>query len=298
MTYRELADQLIPYVKNKGFTHLHLLPISEHPFAGAWGYQPIGLFAPTSRQGTADDFARFVNCCHEHDLALFLDWVPTHFPADVDGLARFDGTHLYEHADRRKGLHSDWDILIYSYGWHEVTNFLLSNALYWLLHCHVDDLRVDAMASMLYLDYSRPEGHWLPNPHGGVQRLICNLNHIYRTEPAQHKWDCLAEGFSWLDLHNAEQSVFAFMSRGRSDDRIQVVICNFAPEPRSDYRQGVPLPGGYELRINTDAAIYGGSDFCPDTMALAGPIASRGQPLSLILNVPPLATLILARHRP
>ncbi len=171
LSYDELADQLIPYVKDLGFTHIECMPVSEHPFSGSWGYQPVGLYAPTSRFGNPDEFARFVDRCHQEGLGVIIDWVPAHFPSDAHGLARFDGTALYEYADPRMGFHRDWNTLIYNFGRREVANFLSANALFWLDRYHVDALRVDAVASMLYLDYSRQPGDWVPNIHGGNENL-------------------------------------------------------------------------------------------------------------------------------
>jgi len=171
LDYRTLAEQLVPYLTELGFTHVELMPVSEHPFAGSWGYQPIGLFAPTSRFGTPQDFAAFVDTLHQAGIGVIIDWVPAHFPSDAHGLIRFDGTALYEHEDPRLGFHRDWNTLIYNFGRNEVANFLLASALFWLDRFHVDALRVDAVASMLYLDYSRQPGEWIPNRHGGNENL-------------------------------------------------------------------------------------------------------------------------------
>ncbi len=171
LTYRELADQLVPYARDMGFTHIELLPVSEHPFDGSWGYQPTGMYAPTSRFGTPEDFQHFVDSAHAHGLGVLLDWVPGHFPTDAFAMAQFDGSHLYEHADPKEGFHQDWNTLIYNYGRAEVLGFLAGNALYWIERFGIDGLRVDAVASMLYRDYSRKQGEWVPNVHGGRENL-------------------------------------------------------------------------------------------------------------------------------
>jgi len=186
LSYRELAEQLVPYAREMGFTHLELMPVNEHPFDGSWGYQPTGLYAPTSRFGNPHDFLAFVEAAHAAGLGVLLDWVPGHFPADAHALARFDGTHLYEHADPREGFHQDWNTLIYNYGRTEVRNFLVGNALYWIERFGIDGLRVDAVASMLYRDYSRKEGEWIPNCHGGRENLeaidfLRRMNHTVGT---------------------------------------------------------------------------------------------------------------------
>ena len=454
LTYRELADQLVPYVADLGFTHIEIMPVTEYPFDGSWGYQPISLFAPTSRYGTPDDFRAFVDACHRAGLGIALDWVPGHFPSDAHGLGRFDGTALYEHADPRQGYHPDWNTLIYNYGRREVANFLLSSALYWLREFHIDGLRVDAVASMLYLDYSRDPGEWIPNVfggrenldaiaflrrmnelvfgeagattvaeefdrladgvapdlcrrarlrlqmehgvdarharymsrdpihrkyhhndltfgllyafhenfilplshdevvygkgsligkmpgdhwqrfanlrayfafmwthpgkkllfmggefaqerewnhdigldwqllgdplHAGVQRLVRDLNRLYRSTPALHRLDCEADGFAWIDAANAAESVVSYLRRGRDPHELAVIVCNFTPVPRDDYRIGVPRPGRYRERINTDAADYGGSGIGNAGEVHADAHPMHGHPYSMCLNLPPL----------
>ncbi|MCP5420233.1 MAG: 1,4-alpha-glucan branching protein GlgB [Gammaproteobacteria bacterium] len=463
MTYRELAEELIPYVRDIGFTHIELLPISEHPFDGSWGYQPIGLYAPTSRFGSPSDFKYFVDRCHQAGIGVLLDWVPAHFPSDPHGLGRFDGTALYEHADPRQGFHHDWNTLIYNFGRREVANFLLGNALFWLERYHIDGLRVDAVASMLYLDYSRREGEWIPNQYGGrenleaigllrrmnelaytelsgaitvaeestawpavtlpvylgglgfgfkwnmgwmhdslryiardpihrryhhneltfslvyafnenfvlslshdevvhgkgsilarmpgdawrqfanlrayygfmwthpgkkllfmgcefaqgrewnhdagldwhlldiswhvgVQRLVRDLNRLYRTLPALYERDSEAEGFRWIQADDSENSVVAFLRQGGPDTLPVVVVCNLTPNVRAAYQLGVPGLGFYAELLNTDAEYYGGSNVGNRGGVRAEPEPWLGQPCSLFVTLPPLSTVVFQRR--
>ena len=461
LTWDELANELVPYALDMGFTHLELLPVSEHPFDGSWGYQPIGLYAPTSRFGEPDGLVRFVARCHAAGLGVLLDWVPAHFPSDAHGLARFDGTALYEYADPREGFHKDWNTLIYNLGRTEVRNFLVGNALYWLERFGVDGLRVDAVASMLYRDYSRQPGEWIPNRHGGrenletidflkrmnevigqerpqavtmaeestsfpsvsrpvqagglgfgykwnmgwmhdtlqymarepihrqhhqnemtfgltyafsenfvlpishdevvhgkgsllgkmpgddwqkfanlraylgfmwghpgkkllfmgcefaqarewnhdqsldwhllgdprhagVQRLVRDLNRLYRETPALYQLDVAPAGFEWMDHQDAAHSVLAFVRRGSDAQRFVLVVCNFTPTVQSAYRVGVPQPGAYRERLNTDSSHYGGSNAgTPLGAATAEPVPWHGQAQSVVLTLPPLATVFL-----
>jgi 1,4-alpha-glucan branching enzyme len=464
LTYRELADELVPHAKEMGFTHIELMPVGEYPFDGSWGYQPTGLFAPTSRFGSPTDFRAFVEATHRAELGLIVDWVPGHFPTDPHGLGTFDGTHLYEHADPRQGLHKDWDTLIYNYGRREVANFLLANGLFWLDRYRADGLRVDAVASMLYLDYSRKEGEWVPNKfggrenldaidfirrlneiaygrnpgiatiaeestawpmvsrpthlgglgfgykwnmgwmhdtleymshdpihrshhhnqltfgllyafsenfilplshdevvhgkrsllgkmpgdrwqrfanlrayytfmfghpgkkllfmggefaqerewnhdasldwhlladpaHAGVQRLVRDLNALYRAVPALHARDCEGDGFEWIDANDSANSVLSFLRKAGPEQPTAVVAVNFTPVPRAKYRIGVPKPGYYREALNSDAAVYGGSNMGNGGGVAAEPVPWHGRPHSISPTLPPLGGLILVSER-
>ena len=460
LTYRELAHQLVAYVAALGYTHVEFLPLAEHPFGGSWGYQITGYYAPTARFGTPRDFAYLVNHCHRHGIGVILDWVPGHFPRDAHGLARFDGTALYEHEDPRQGVHPDWDTLIFNYGRNEVRSFLHSNAFFWLDKYHIDGLRVDAVASMLYLDYSRPPGVWVPNrwggrenleaidflrtlntavhgqfpgimviaeestawpgvsrptyagglgfglkwnmgwmhdvlrylskdpvhrkyhhgdltfsmlyayhenfvlplshdevvhgkrsllgkmpgdpwrmfanlrlllgfqcghpgkkllfmggefgqwrewdwqsaldwhlldeaPHRGVQALVRDLNRLYREHPALHATDFAPAGFQWIDCQDADNGVVSFLRR-HPDGDLLVFVLNMTPVVRYDYRIGVPFGGLYREVLNTDAALYGGSNAGNLGLVRAEEQPWHALPCSVALLVPPLAMLVLA----
>ncbi len=460
LTWDTLADRLVPYVADMGFTHLELLPVTSHPFAGSWGYQPIGLFSPLGGLGPPEGLARLIDRCHKAGIGVLLDWVPGHFPNDAHGLVRFDGTALYEHEDPREGFHRDWNTLIYNYGRHEVRAFLIASALHWIEHYHIDGLRVDAVASMLYRDYSRQPGEWVPNIHGGrenleaiaflrqlnetiaercpgavviaeestawpgvtrsaadgglgftykwnmgwmhdslhyiarepvhrryhhdeftfsavyafseryvlplshdevvhgkrsllgrmpgdrwqqfanlraylaymwahpgkkllfmggefgqerewnhdseldwhllddslhrgVQRLVRDLNTIYRREPSLHRLDADPAGFRWSVVDDRDQSVFAFVRTGADGDHPVLCICNMTPVPRHGYRVGVPVPGVWRELLNSDAAVYGGSNIGNDGLAIADASGTHGLPASLTLTLPPLGTLLL-----
>ena len=454
-------ERLIPYLVDMGFSHVELLPITEHPFGGSWGYQPLGMFAPSARYGPPEALRRFVDALHAADIGIILDWVPAHFPTDAHGLARFDGTALYEHLDPREGFHRDWNTLIYNFGRREVQGFLIASALYWLERFHVDGLRVDAVASMLYRDYSRQAGEWIPNVHGGrenleaigflrhlnavvaercrgaivvaeestawpgvsrpisagglgfsykwnmgwmhdtlnyiekdsihrqyhhndmtfgllyaftenfilplshdevvygkgsllakmpgdrwqrfanlraylgfmwahpgkkllfmggefaqerewnhdrsldwglvddaahagVQRAVRDLNRQYASEPALHRRDAEANGFAWAVGDDRANSVFAFLRYAENQPPV-LVVCNMTPVPRHGYRIGVPLGGGWREIFNSDSGFYGGSNVGNEGRVAAHAIAAHGQPHSVALILPPLATIYL-RH--
>lgn len=462
LTYKELAMKLIPYARDLGYTHLELMPVTEHPFDGSWGYQATGYFAATSRYGNPDDFMAFVDAAHQASLGVIMDWAPAHFPDDPHGLAQFDGTHLYDHADPRLGYHPDWHSRIFNYDRVEVRTFLLNSALFWLDKYHIDGLRVDAVASMLYLDYGRQSGEWIPNefggkenlgavsllkelnvvvhrefpgavtiaeestswpgvsrptytgglgftfkwnmgwmhdmltffqhdpiyrrfhqnqltfgllyafsenfvlalshdevvhgkrtlldkmpgdvwqrfanlrllygymyshpgkkmlfmggefgqwrewnhdtsldwhlcedePHRGLQRLIRDLNRVYREEPALHEIDFDWSGFQWIDFSDADNSVLAYLRKAKSTQAAIVCLCNFTPMPRYHYRIGVPEPGWYRELINTDGIAYGGSNMGNGGGIHATETPSHGFPYSLTITLPPLSILFLKR---
>ncbi|WP_345783624.1 1,4-alpha-glucan branching protein GlgB [Fulvimonas sp. R45] len=459
-----LARQLIPYVQSLGFTHVELLPIAEYPFGGSWGYQSTAPYAPTARMGSPDAFARFVDSCHVAGIGVIVDWVGAHFPRDPHGLQRFDDEPLYEYADPREGFHRDWHTLIYDYGRPQVRQYLVGSALDWLRRFHVDGLRVDAVASMLYRDYSRAEGEWIPNEHGGrenlqavsllrelneaiaaehpgvlaiaeestawpgvtrsvdqgglgfslkwnmgwmhdclgyfrhdplfrrhhhgaitfglvyghaerfvlplshdevvhgkgsliarmpgdrwqrfanlracyglmwghpgkkllfmggefaqwrewdhdraldwallddplhagMQRLVADLNRLLHHEPALHRLDHEPAGFQWVVADDAEQSVFAFLRRADDDAAPVLVVCNLTPVVRHGYRVGVPEGGAWRELCNTDSRHYGGSDLGNAGRVQADARPGHGQPCSLELLLPPLATVFLRPER-
>jgi 1,4-alpha-glucan branching enzyme len=459
LTYRELAPKLADYAREMGFTHVELMPVTEHPFDGSWGYQTVGYYAPTSRFGTPQDFMFLVDTLHQAGVGLILDWVPGHFPRDEHGLGYFDGTHLYEHADPRQGRHPDWDTFVFNFGRNEVRSFLLSNALFWLEVYHIDGLRVDAVASMLYLDYSRKEGEWIPNRYGGrenleaidflrranevvferhpdvltaaeestawpmvsrptylgglgfslkwnmgwmhdvlrymskspvhrrfhhndmtfgllyafhenfvlalshdevvhgkgsllgkmpgdewqrfanlralfgymfthpgkkllfmggefgqpsewshehslewhrldeplprgLQRWVRDLNTLMRGEPALHELDFDWAGFEWIDANDSEQSVLSFVRWDRARKRPIVVVGNFTPVPRHNYRVGVPLAGVWHEVLNSDAPLYGGSGQGNLGVVETSPVAAHGRYQSVAVTVPPLGVVV------
>jgi 1,4-alpha-glucan branching enzyme len=463
LTYRELAHKLIPYAKDLGYTHLELMPVTEHPFDGSWGYQATGYFSATSRYGPPEDFMAFVDTAHQAGLGIIMDWAPAHFPDDPHGLATFDGTHLYDHADPRLGYHPDWHSRIFNYARQEVRTFLLNSALFWLDRYHIDGLRVDAVASMLYLDYGRKAGEWIPNEfgghenlgavsllkelnvlvhrefpgaitiaeestswpgvsrptyagglgftfkwnmgwmhdmleyfsqdpihrryhqnqitfgllyaftenfvlalshdevvhgkrtlldkmpgdlwqrfanlrilygymyshpgkkmlfmggefgqwqewnhdssldwhlcehasHKGMQRLIRDLNRLYRAEPAFHEVDFDWTGFQWIDFHDADNSVIVFLRKARDARDAIVCICNFTPVLRHGYRIGVPEAGWYGEIFNSDAEIYGGSNVGNLGGMGSTDVPCHGLPHSVVLTVPPLAIVFLKRQ--
>jgi 1,4-alpha-glucan branching enzyme len=464
LSYRELAPLLVDHLRQTGFTHVEFLPVMDHPFFGSWGYQITGYFAPSGNYGTPQDLMYLIDALHQNGFGVILDWVPSHFPSDEHGLAYFDGTHLFEHADPRQGYHPEWNSYIFNYGRHEVRSFLISNALFWLDKYHIDGLRVDAVASMLYLDYARREGEWVPNRYGGrenldaieflkhfnsaiyenysdvqtiaeestswpmvsrpvyagglgfglkwdmgwmhdtlkyfsndpvyrkfhhnnvtfrmlyafhenfvlplshdevvygkgsllnkmpgddwqrfanlrlllgymyaqpgkkllfmggeiaqwsewrhdgsldwqilhsplhagVQKWVGDLNALYRSAPALHELDSDASGFEWIDCNDADASVVSLMRKGRAEESELVVVCNFTPVARQNYRVGVPRGGSWKERLNSDARDYGGSGAGNMGAVEASPLAYHGRHFSLSLSLPPLSILFLVNER-
>ncbi len=460
-TWDQLAKRLVPYVADLGFTHVELMPVAEYPFGGSWGYQPLGLFAPSGRFGPIEGFRRFVDSCHQAGIGVIVDWVPGHFPTDPHGVARFDGTPLYEHADPKEGFHQDWNTFIYNMGRREVQGFLIASGIHWLEEFHVDGLRVDAVASMLYRDYSRKPGEWVPNIYGGrenleaigflrhfntvvgercpgaitlaeestawpgvsrpvhegglgftfkwnmgwmhdtlrymefepihrrwhhndmtfgllyaftehfvlplshdevvygkgsliekmpgdlwqrfanlrayfgfmwghpgkklifmgdeiaqwrewdhdgsidwvlldfpthrgVQALVRDLNALYVASPALHQRDSVSTGFRWVIGDDATNSVFAFLRQGADEAGVLLVVCNMTPVPRHGYGIGVPRPGYWRELLNTDAAVYGGSNLGNAGGVEAVQFQMHGEAQTLYLTLPPLATLFLS----
>ncbi len=458
LTYRELAQKLPDYLDVMGFTHVEFLPVMEHPFFGSWGYQTTGYFAPTSRYGTPQDLMYLIDVLHQRGFGVILDWVPSHFPNDEHGLGFFDGTHLYEHSDPRQGIHPDWNSFIFNYGRNEVRSFLASSAHFWLDAYHADGLRVDAVASMLYLDYSRKPGEWIPNRHGGrenleaisflrrfnedvfrqfphvqtiaeestswpmvsrpiyvgglgfgmkwdmgwmhdtlgymqkdpvhrkyhhnaltfrmlyafnenfilplshdevvhgkgsllgkmpgdewrkfanlrlllalqyaqpakkllfmggefgqreewnherslqwhlldqpfhagLQRWVGELNRIYRYEPGLHELDFEPAGFEWVDANDSQQSTLSFLRRERSREDLFLMVFNFTPLPRQNFRIGVPRDGFWREMLNSDGKEYGGSGWGNLGGCDATPIPFHGRPYSLNISLPPLGAV-------
>ena len=458
LNYRDIARLLVPYVRQTGFTHIELLPVTEHPLDASWGYQTTGFFAPSSRFGNADDFRYLVDLCHRNGIGVILDWVAGHFPKDTHGIARFDGSAVYEHEDPRRGEHPDWGTLVFNYSRNEVRNFLISSALYWIKEFHIDGLRVDAVASMLYLDYSRKAGEWIPNQYGGnenleaidflrrmndvvlgrfpgvvtiaeestawpqvtrpswlgglgfsmkwnmgwmhdtlqymgrdpvhrhyhhdnltfgllycfqenfvlpfshdevvhgkgsligrmpgdewqkfanlralycymftypgkkilfmgnefaqwnewnhdtsldwhlldypihakMQKLVSDLNSLYTRRRELHVHDFEHDGFEWIDCHDASQSVLSYIRR--DGDSFLVVVLNFTPVPRQNYRLGVPRNGHYREVLNSDSEYYGGANIHNGDGVAADALSWMGRPCSISINLPPLAGLVL-----
>ncbi len=286
LSYRELADRLVPYVLDMGYTHIELLPIMEHPFDGSWGYQVTGYFAPTSRYGTPDDFMYFVNKCHENGIGVILDWVPAHFPKDSFGLYEFDGEACYEYADPNKGEHKQWGTRVFDYGRTEVQSFLMSSALFWLEVYHVDGLRVDAVASMLYLDYDM---------HRKLKEFSRTLNRFYKRNPTMWEIDYSWEGFSWISSDDSANSVIAFRRIDKSGDEL-IAVCNFTPVTREKYRIGVPEKGTYRIVLNTDSTEFGGSGTKIQKTYTSKPIPMHSFEQSISLTLPGLSVVYLKKQ--
>ncbi len=463
LSYSELAEQLTDYVKELGYTHVELMPVTEYPFSGSWGYQVTGFFAPTSRFGTPDDFMYFVDHLHQNNIGVIMDWVPSHFPGDQHGLHFFDGTYLYEHQDPRKGYHPDWSSYIFNYGRNEIRNFLISSAHSWMERFHIDGIRVDAVASMLYLDYSRKEGEWIPNEHGGRENLdaiqfmrdmneslytkfpdiqtiaeestawpmvtrpvytgglgfgmkwnmgwmhdtlgyfknepvhrsyhhnqmtfsimyafnenfmlslshdevvhgkgsminkmpgddwqkfanlralfgymfghpgkklhfmgmefgqwkewnyessldwhlldfenhkglqffMKDLNSVYKRFPALYECDFVGEGFKWIDANDSQNSILSFIRYDKSREHPVIVIANYTPVPRNNYRIGVPEDARWLEILNSDAKQYGGSGMGNFGGVTSNPVPYHGEEQSINILLPPLGVVMFAKE--
>lgn len=463
LTYKETAEYLTEYIKDMGYTHVEFLPVMEHPFYGSWGYQVLGFFAPTSRYGSPQDFMFLVESLHQNGIGVILDWVPSHFPNDEHGLVYFDGTYLYEHQDPRKGYHPEWNSYIFNHGRNEVKSFLISSALFWQKKYHIDNLRVDAVASMLYLDYARKNGEWIPNDFGGkenidainfirelnnvlyeknpdtqtiaeestswpmvtrptqigglgfglkwnmgwmhdtldyfskdpvfrkyhqnqltfsimyayfenfllslshdevvygkgslfnkmpgdewqkfanlrllygymymhpgkkllfmgnefgqnrewyhedsldwhlleyashenIQKWVKTLNSFYRGEPSLFELDFKNDGFEWIDCSDWENSIISFLRKGKSTQEIILVVCNFTPVPRYNYKVGIPAGGFWKEILNSDSKEYGGSGHGNFGGLEAAPISSHGKFHSLSVTLPPLSMIAFKKE--
>lgn len=321
LTHREMAPLLADYVRDAGFTHIELLPIMEHPFDGSWGDQTTGYFAPTSRLGPPADFMYLVDYLHQNQIGVILDWVSAHFPGDEAGLGYFDGCYLYEHADPKLGQQPEWNPFVLNYGRNGVHNFLISNALFWLDKYHADGLGVDAVASIVYLDYGGREAQWIANRYGGkenidtihflramnewnhclsldwhllneplteeLKRWVRDLNTLYRGEPLLYETDFDPASFEWVDRKDFQRSIISFLRRSRNREDQLLFVCNFTPVLRHNYRVGAPSEGFWKEILISDAPLYGGSGQGNFGGLSTVPLPSHGQPFSLNMTLSP-----------